>query len=111
MATKKSKPPKSPAAPAHLPATVARSALRRDIGRMACYEVQAVARMLHAYIEAHDSTGDLAPCMRGGLLRLSALSDVLYEAVVTDDPDESDLELLNRMGGIELRQSPSGPRW
>ena len=73
--------------------------LRQEIARRACYEVQQLANMLREYIEKNDSSGQDAPAMRSGLMRLSDLSDIIYEAAITDEPSETDAELVEMFGG------------
>lgn len=71
--------------------------LRLEVARVACFEVQQLAEMLLEYIEKNDSSGQNAPAMRGGLMRLSDLSDIIHEAVITDEP-EDDAKLTRRLG-------------
>ena len=75
------------------------SPLRREIARVACYEVRVLSKMLGAYIEANDSDGETAPAMRSGLARLCQLSDIIFETAVTDEADETDDAMVAAIGG------------
>ncbi|MDP3251622.1 MAG: hypothetical protein Q8M77_06890 [Hydrogenophaga sp.] len=92
---------KSIKAPISAPITT--SPLRLEVARVACFEVQQLAEMLQEYIEKYDSSGQNAPAMRGSLMRLSNLSDIIYEAVITDEPEVGDDELTRRMGVHAVR--------
>lgn len=72
--------------------------LRREIARVACFEVDKLAMMLHAYIEANDSDGETAPVMRSGLMRLSDLSNIIYDAIICNEQDEPDNALISALG-------------
>jgi hypothetical protein len=88
--------------------TLKPSPLRREIGRTACYEVGLLADMLRAYIERHDPGGESSPAMRGGLLRLTALSEIIYQALIIDDPEatQSDKDLIEAIGGHQCLGTP-----
>lgn len=75
------------------------SPLRLEIARCACFEVQQLANLLRDYIETNDSNGQGAPAMRSGLMRLSDLSDIIYDAAITDEPSDTDNELVEKFGG------------
>jgi hypothetical protein len=75
------------------------SPLRREVARVACYEVEQLSLMLRDYLEENDSTGQLAPVMRGGLLRLAELSDIIYSSVISREESDSDMDLVRRVGG------------
>ncbi len=101
MAALKSIPASSEDVVNHSPEPL-RSAVRREVARVACFEVQALANMLHDYIELNDNCGDIAPSMRAGLIRLSKLSNIIFEAVIAVEHDESDAELVSSLGGRNL---------
>lgn len=75
------------------------SPLRHEVARVACFEVEQLALMLQDYLEENDSTGELAPVMRGGLLRLAELSEIIYASVISTEESDSDMELVRRVGG------------
>lgn len=77
-------------------------ALRREIARVACFEVQILSRMLSDYIEKNDSSGENAPAMRSGLSRLSKLSDIIFETAIAEEPNEPDEDMLSALGGRDL---------
>lgn len=73
-------------------------ALRQEIARVACFEIQALSRMLADYSERQDPGSESASAMRSGLMRLSKLSDLIFETVITDDPADADEDLIAAIG-------------
>ena len=78
--------------------TKAITPLRREIARTACFEIDNVARMLLDYVESLED-GDVPASMRGCLMRVSRLSDVIYECALSDEDEESDEDMIEAVGG------------
>lgn len=76
------------------------SPLRREIARTACREVSVLANMLQEYSEKH-CDGETGHAVRGSLMRLSVLSGIILEAVIYDRPEETDDELVRKIGGMQ----------
>ncbi|MDO9438549.1 hypothetical protein [Hydrogenophaga sp.] len=102
MATKKSTPPVPAEFVMHSHSGNPTTPLRREVARVACFEIEMLSEVLQTYVENHDESGEISPAIRGSLMRLSELSDLIFEAVVAKERDVSDLELVRRIGGRKV---------
>ncbi len=64
----------------------AENLIRTELARVACYEIQLLARAAQRYIESEDEGDKISPVTRGMLLRISDLSDAISGARDTDQP-------------------------
>jgi hypothetical protein len=84
------------------PALQAITPFQHEVARMACYELEKLSESLLQYIELNDETGEVAPAMRGSLLRLGELATIIYSAAVAACEGENmhdDNQLTEMMGG------------
>ena len=75
------------------------TSLQHEIARTACYEVSQLAMLLRSHLEDNDRSGELAPALRGGLMRMGDLSDIMFDALFSEERDCTEADLVRRVGG------------
>jgi hypothetical protein len=82
--------------------TQQQDALRFEIGRSANFEVEQMAGALMKIVSDHDDGSELSVIARGMLMRISNLSDIVFEAVFQDESERDSVSDLQRKLGQDM---------